>query len=189
MATGASRAPPSPGAPPVEALVEHADAASARRVERQRRRTRIGLKGSADARTIDGRHAESAGVPMSDATDEEGRGAFTALDWIGTVLAAAAAAALFFFPVVGARFADMFKDFGGRLPALTLLAISTWFPVALGVVVIIATLSGGALVSLPIGTRRALVVAAFALGVLAVVLCWVGVYLPIFELSGNIKGD
>jgi hypothetical protein len=113
---------------------------------------------------------------------------FTVLDWIGAALAAITALALFAFAAVGPSYAAMFRDLGTaeRLSTLTTLAISGWFPAALGVVVS-AGAAAGARLEAPLGTRRALVVVACVGGAVGIGACLVGAYLPIFALAGAIK--
>jgi hypothetical protein len=115
---------------------------------------------------------------------------FTILDWGGTVVAGFSAVGLLSFPVVGRSFAAVFRDFGDaeRLPALTRLAISGWFPIALGLVVGTGVTLGVRQAS-DLGRRRAWIVGAFVVGAAGFALCLVGVYLPIFALAGAIKAE
>jgi hypothetical protein len=84
----------------------------------------------------------------------------------------------------------MFRDFGSaeRLPALTKLAISVWFPVVLGLIVLTGVLVGVRR-ALPLARRRAFIVAAFLLGGGGFALCLLGAYLPIFALAEAVKAE
>jgi MFS family permease len=115
---------------------------------------------------------------------------FTVGDWIGTVIAGFAATGLLLFPVVGRSFASMFRDFGdaNELPALTRLAISGWFPAALGITAVVG-LGAGTRRSARLSRRRAFIVAAFIVGCVGIGLCLVGVYLPIFSIAGKVTAD
>lgn len=115
---------------------------------------------------------------------------FTILDWVGAVVAGFSALGLLAFPVAGRSFATMFKDLGSpeRLPALTRLAISGWFPVVLGLVVG-AGVTFGVRRASALGRRRAWIVGAFVVGGVGFALCLVGVYLPIFAVAGAVKAE
>jgi hypothetical protein len=114
----------------------------------------------------------------------------TTLDRMGAVFAGFAALALLSFPIIGRSFARMFQDFGSRerLPTLTLLAMSTWFPVSLGLIVTAMVLTGAS-GRLSLQVRRACIVMGFVIGGMGFALCVVGVYLPVFELAGAIKAE
>ena len=118
---------------------------------------------------------------------ESGREGLTALDWIGLVVAFLAASFCLAFPVaVLPTFAKMFQDFGGTLPALTRLMFTGWLPALLG----LAPLAPLALAldsKRPVGARRALIVGAFVLALAADAVCLGAMYLPIFELAGNVR--
>lgn len=112
----------------------------------------------------------------------------TALDGIAVALTGLLATVLFAFPyLVGRHFRLMFDDFGtASLPALTNLALSTWFPSVLGAVTAIGPAVAG-IPSISLARRRRVVVAAFVFGCAAFAMCLVGMYLPIFDLADNIK--
>jgi hypothetical protein len=115
---------------------------------------------------------------------------FTALDWFGTVAAGFGALALLTFPIAGRSFATMLRDFGSpeHLPALTKLAVSWWFPMALALPVA-AALVFALRQDLALRKRRACIVAAFILGGIALAVCVIGVYLPVFSLAGAMKAE
>lgn len=116
-------------------------------------------------------------------------GALTALDWIAIVVTGLLALGLLSFPVVGAQYRAMYADFGSQpLPLLTRLAVSLWFPPLLGALVAAAVAIAVAR-GVSLGTRRGLVVGAFILGAICLASCWVAVYLPIFQLAGQIRAD
>lgn len=85
-----------------------------------------------------------------------------------------------------ATFGKMFTDFGGELPALTLLCLRPWFPLVLGLLPLGLVLDGLLRQVAPPG-RVVRAVSAAVLAVLAPVLFLVGVYLPIFSLAGAIR--
>jgi hypothetical protein len=115
---------------------------------------------------------------------------FTTLDWIGTVVTGTNALGLLLFPLAGRSFALMFQEFGAenKLPALTHLAISWWFPMMFGVLVAAGVVLGIRRTT-PIERRRAWIVGAFVLGGVGFGVCLAGVYLPIFALADAIQGE
>ena len=116
-----------------------------------------------------------------------GLSALSALDWIAVVLVGMGAMFCAAFPFgLGPAYAAMFRDFGSELPAITELALSTWFPLTL------AAAPAGALalalgVRLPLGTRRLVIVLGFLLSLAAIGVCLVAVYAPIFALARAVK--
>jgi hypothetical protein len=121
-------------------------------------------------------------------TDVEVQQRFTTLDWIGATVAGFAALGLLAFPVAGRAFTLMYRDFGSStVPALTRLATSWWFPVALGLLSVTGLSLGFRATALQ--RRRMWVVGAFFLAGIGLALCLVGAYLPIFSLSDKIKGE
>lgn len=112
---------------------------------------------------------------------------FTVLDWIGAAVASLTALGLFALPLVGRAFAAMYRDLGGgSIPALTRLALSGWLPLVLGAVVA-GGIGVGVFVVPSLGVRRAVIVGAFLFGLAAIAFCLVALYLPIFQLAGNVK--
>ncbi|MBI2894998.1 MAG: hypothetical protein HYY06_15695 [Deltaproteobacteria bacterium] len=80
-------------------------------------------------------------------------------------------------------FTEMFADFGGPLPTITLAAIATW-PTAIVVVLVVALAAVG------LWRRRvALLVVATVLAALAIGLTVAAMYAPIFELAGNVRAE
>jgi hypothetical protein len=121
------------------------------------------------------------------ADDPSSLAELTVLDWIGVCVASFTALALFAFPLVGRTFAATFRDLGTpSLPLLTQLALAVWFPPALGLLVA-AGISVGVFRADSLAARRAIIVGSFLLGAAAFALCLVALYLPIFELAGNVK--
>lgn len=111
----------------------------------------------------------------------------TALDWIAATLDIAVGFTLLAVPfAVTPAFISMFEEFGGQLPGITLFVARSWYPLASGFLVL--ALTGAGLFSrMPLKTRRALLVAAFFIGlVLGAVYLW-GMHAPIFELAGAIS--
>lgn len=115
---------------------------------------------------------------MADAAD-----GLTAGDWIGVILVGLCALFCFQFPFfVGPAFAKMYADFGSTLPALSELILTTWFPLMVGLnpaSVAFYAVAG----EHPLKRRRALIVAAFVLGVIAVGVLLVGAYQPVFAVA------
>lgn len=114
---------------------------------------------------------------------------FTALEWVGTTIASLGAVALLAFPLAAMSFARMFEDLGSRerMPGLTKLATSIWFPLVLAGAVIVMLAVG--LRSRVERRRHALLIGALVLGVASLTLCVVGLYLPIFAIAGKISAD
>ncbi len=124
-----------------------------------------------------------------DPSPTPGLEALTVLDGIGIFLTGLLALGLLAFPVVGARYQAMYADFGSQaLPLLSRLAMSLWFPPMLGVLVA-AAVAVALTRRASLGVRRGLVVGAFVLGAVCLATCWVAVYLPIFQLAGQIRAD
>lgn len=114
----------------------------------------------------------------------------TALDRIGVALVAAAALVLFDLPLhVLPAFRGMFRDFGGSLPAVTTLVPSPWFAPALAVAPLGLGLAAVVPPVLRLESRRRFIVAAFVADVAVIGFCIVGLYMPIFEMAGNIRAD
>ena len=115
-------------------------------------------------------------------------GGFTVLDWIGAVLALGGTLFCWQLPFLTApAYARMFEDFGGALPLLTRLVLSTWFPLALGLLPLVP-LAAGAAGRMRLGVRRALVVGAFVLSLAVSGACLVALELPLFRLAGAVAG-
>lgn len=112
----------------------------------------------------------------------------SALDWIGTVIAGFAVVALLVFPVVVApTFESMFRDFGGEVPGLTRMVLSTGFAPALALLPLACLVTAfGFRRTAAIRERRTLIAFAFLLSLTAKTLCVVGLCLPIFELADTI---
>ncbi len=114
----------------------------------------------------------------------------TALDGIAAFLTAVLVALLVLVAfVVAPSFHGMFSEFGNvALPPLTRLVLSRWFPLALAA----STAAGPVLAfvpAIPVVWRRRVLVAAFVFGFAALGVCLLGLYQPIFELTGKIKAD
>lgn len=111
----------------------------------------------------------------------------TALDWIAVAGVCSGALFCFQFPFLMApRFAAMFADFGGELPDITQLGMTTWFPLLLGLnpaAVVFHALSG----KHTLARRRLLIVASFVMALAATALCLCAAYAPIFSLAGKIE--
>lgn len=113
----------------------------------------------------------------------------TALDWIAALVAGTNLVALLAFPVIGRSFGAIFQDLGGaNLPLLTRLATSFWFPGAMAVPGA-AALAMALRAKVPLATRRAWIIGAFATAVAGLALCGLGLYLPLFRIGDAIKAD
>jgi hypothetical protein len=111
----------------------------------------------------------------------------TALDWIAAILDMLVGLFLLAAPfAITPAFVSMFEEFGADLPGITVFVTRSWYPIASGFLVLVLTGSG--LISpMPMKTRRALIVAAFLIGlVLGAIYLW-GLYAPIFGLAGAIQ--
>jgi type II secretory pathway component PulF len=112
----------------------------------------------------------------------------TALDWIGVVVVGIGIlwiAVLIPFVYVP-TFAAMYADFGGMLPAGTRILFARWPSVILGLIpvgIVVASLTGTRTVQ----NRRALIVAAFVVALLILGASVTALYLPVFQLAGNIQ--
>lgn len=119
------------------------------------------------------------------ADEHKERVSFTILDWLGLVVAVMATLALLIFPVTFApAFLSILADFGGNLPAITVLALRPWFPPLLavlpGLLLIFAWRGRGR-------SRRGLVVSAFVSSTVFFAFLLVAIYQPIFDLAGAIQ--
>jgi hypothetical protein len=114
----------------------------------------------------------------------------TALDWIALVLGVHLVGTLALFPfLISPAFARMYHDFGSApLPLLTRWALSRWMPLLLAIPPA-ACLTVAFVEQRVIGVRRGLIVAGFFVALLSLMFCVVTLYLPIFQLAGNIKAD
>lgn len=111
----------------------------------------------------------------------------TALDWIAAGLDIVVGLSLLTITfAVTPAFVSMFEDFGADLPGITVFVTRSWYPIASGFLVLILT-GSGLFSPMPLKTRRALLVAAFFIGlVLGGIYLW-GMYAPIFDLAGAIQ--
>ncbi len=112
---------------------------------------------------------------------------FTALDWIAVVVAAAATFGLVMMTPVAQSFRDMYADFGttrAELPWLTRMVTMQLAPSAMALPPAIALVLGQR--AYGIGARRAGVVLSFVLALTGLMLCWVGFYMPIWQVADAI---
>ncbi len=115
------------------------------------------------------------------------RSQLTAFDWIGIVLVAVVASLLFTVPIASApTFEKMFREFSVELPPLTRLVLRPWFAIG-GGLASLATCALAAKRSLSIAKRRLFIVLGFVVGLAAIALCLIGLYLPVFQLAGSIQ--
>lgn len=115
---------------------------------------------------------------------------WTSGDIIGAVLAATPIVVLLVFPLLwGRAFARLFDDLGAaKLPLLTRIATSWWAPLA-GAIAAGALLGASLRPGARTSTRRWLVVGSFLVGAACMAALFVGLYLPLFALAGNIKAE
>lgn len=113
----------------------------------------------------------------------------TIVDWIGVLVVALGVAFLMVFPfAVADRFAAVFRELGGPLPAVSRLVLTPWFSPAVALVPV--GLLVAAFTRRPsLGVWRALVAGAFATVLVSTTVCMVGLYAPIVALAGAIKAD
>ncbi len=104
------------------------------------------------------------------------------------VVAAVTAFVLATFPLhVGRHFGGVLKDFGGAaLPSLTRCVLTWWAPTGLGVVALVWVLVG---VRAPVAHRRTHALLALLVGIAGLLACVFAVYLPLFQLAGNIRAE
>jgi hypothetical protein len=116
------------------------------------------------------------------------REGLTALDGIAVVITGFQAAVLFAFPWLAEGFVRMLSEFCRKdpFPSLTVLAMTVWFPVMLGATAAIGPVLG-CIPAVPVRVRRRVLIAAFAFGCAALGVCVMGLYLPLFEMSGKIN--
>ncbi len=111
----------------------------------------------------------------------------TAGDWLAASVGVLCALFCLQFPLFAApRFAKMFEDFGGELPALTRLGLTYWFPWALAVLPIALAATGLARARTVVAARIALLLGAL-LAIGGSFLCVLAMYQPIFAISGSIE--
>jgi len=112
---------------------------------------------------------------------------FTIFDWLAVGAVGLAVLFCLQWPFLAApQFAKMFADFGGELPDLTQLALTTWFPLMLGLnpaSVVFHALSQ----KHTLARRRLLIGAALVLSLGFNALLLVAMYLPIFSIAGKIE--
>jgi hypothetical protein len=108
------------------------------------------------------------------------------LDGIGVALTAIALLPLLMLLFRGAAFGGMYQDLGDvQLPLLTRIALHPAWRIGVPCVVIAVAIA--VLVRRP--AYRYAMLAVAALAVLAAVASYVGAYLPIYQLAGNIRAD
>ncbi len=126
---------------------------------------------------------------MEAATSDSSAGAeFTVLDWIGLVVVLLPVSFLLTWPwLLAPSYRLMFSEFGSELPLLTQLVLSPWPPLAFAVISVGLVAGATLLRGASIGNRCALAVAAFVVALVGVAMCFLGVYLPIFQLANSIE--
>ncbi len=111
---------------------------------------------------------------------------FTALDWIAVVFTVFLSLVVVALAPIGATFRAMYADFGSEtLPLLTQFTTSMFGPPSLALVP--SVVLGVGLRATRIGARRAGVVAAFVLALVAFAVCYVGDYLPVWQVADAVR--
>jgi type II secretory pathway component PulF len=109
---------------------------------------------------------------------------YVALAVTGAALAALVLLATLWVPSM----TRLFRDFGGALPGLTRLVVSSLWAPAWGLLLGGAA-AAGALVPLRQSARTAVLVTVATLAVLAAASVVAGVYLPLFQLADAVRAD
>lgn len=111
----------------------------------------------------------------------------TVLDWIGIIFVVANIIALFLFPKIAYAFEKMFEDFGGPLPAMTIIVLKPWFSILLGIFCTgIFSLQWIKPIKISLKLRRTVIVLSIFAASTAYAVCIIGLYLPIFKFAGSI---
>ncbi len=116
--------------------------------------------------------------------DESG---FTTYDAVGLTFSGiclmwTAVAELYVAPL----FLKMFADFNSRLPTLTLLCVTWWFPAILGLLPLALTLAS-MLSRAPRDARLLTTIAAVLLTLMAPAIFLLGMYMPLWSIAGTIE--
>ena len=107
---------------------------------------------------------------------------YVGLGFSGASLLWAIVAVVLFAPTFGA----MFADFGGALPRVTMLFLTRWFPIALGLVPA-AVVALGAFTGARRGLRGLCMSAAILIALGLPILFFAAMYLPILEIAEGIQ--
>ena len=83
---------------------------------------------------------------------------------------------------------SMLKDFGAEPPSFTTIVTSAWW-LPLWILAVIGFTVAAIFATRRVRRRDTLLVAGFALGLIAVVITWWGVHLPISDLAGAIRAE
>jgi hypothetical protein len=110
-------------------------------------------------------------------------------DTVAMVVAALSATGLTMVAFAGRTFLGMYDDLGSRerIPALTLLATSAWFPLVLALAAA-AALGLSRKTGTPPRRHRMWILASLAVGSAGFIVCLVGLFLPILGLAAAIQG-
>jgi hypothetical protein len=115
----------------------------------------------------------------------EPRESLTALDGIAVLLAIGAIVTLASFGVIGSTFAAMYADFGGHIPWLSLMVTRPYVPPLLALPAIALLIAAAR--TRAIGHRRLAIAGSFGLALVGIVVCYVGAYLPIYQLADAVR--
>lgn len=117
------------------------------------------------------------------------RPSLTILDWVLAVATAAIAVGLSLFPfVLAPPLRSMLDDFGGPIPAITNLVISSWFGLAMGIPSLGGVIAAlGPLRSATVRVRRLVLVGALAVALVGVAMCVAGWRAPISQMADALQ--
>jgi hypothetical protein len=111
----------------------------------------------------------------------------TILDWIGIVYTVINIIGIFFFSIAAARLGDSFEMMGVNLSMVTILTTNPWFLIVAGIIsTIIFSLIWHKDISTNLTRKRLVIVVAFVITSSAIVLCFVGIFLPLLKLASPV---
>ena len=122
-------------------------------------------------------------------TNQTDLGTLTVLDWLGGVWIGFAILGLIMFPVVASFFHSTYADFGDvDLPVLTVFVTQLWVAPVLALVPF-ALLTHGLRVKVELNRRRFLLVVTGVIATVLLAVCFIGVYLPLFDLAEVVNAE
>ncbi len=106
--------------------------------------------------------------------------------WVAAIIALGCVGFLGAFPAFTPSLIKMFRDFGGTLPVPTQVLLQYWVTLVPAAVVLLMVM-GGLSSSLPLATRRYLILSSLIIGIVGSLATLWAMYLPLWELADNIK--